>query len=435
MSLPGVLAEFRRGVREAGPGGALARAAAAPGADAMAQLADVTGEELDGYEQVEILRAWEAQRSWLEAQVQQALVGVAGVEASSEDDWSCGEVAAALRLSSRTAQSRVDMARFLCGAGRPTLEALSQGRATFPQARVIVDAVEHLDAEVAAAVQERVLPRVHQQTRAQLRATVARAVLAADPLGAEARHAEAMEQRAVRHWPEPDSMATLNAYGRADEVAELYRTVDDHAQKLARVAGVDDRPGKGRIDGLRMDALLALVRAGAAGSGGASAGAPGARCRGEAAVVLDFETLLGLADSPGELPGYGPIVPSLARELAGDREWRRWVADPVEGHLLDFGRSTYRPPARLRQFLAARDRCCRFPGCGQPVHRCDIDHTRPYDNGGATSAANCRSLCRRHHRLKTHGGWRIEPHDDGSCTWTSPAGHAYLVRPPPATPA
>ncbi len=191
MSLPPLLAEHRRGLREAGPAGAVARAAAAPGPEALALLTEVTGcaadgEPLDGYEAVEVLRAWEAHRSWLEAHVQHALVAVAGVQGSAEDDWSREEVAAALRLSGSTAQSRVDLARVLCTTGAPTLAALGAGRATFPQARVIAEAIEPLDAGAAAAVQARVLPRVHTQTRAQLRDAVARAVIAVDPLAAGA---------------------------------------------------------------------------------------------------------------------------------------------------------------------------------------------------------------------------------------------------------
>ncbi len=151
--------------------------------------------------------------------------------------------------------------------------------------------------------------------------------------------------------------------------------------------------------------------------------------------MIDLATLLDLADNPGELPGYGPIPASLARELARDRAWRRWVTDPVEGHLLDFGRRVYRPPAQLRDFIAARDQRCRFPGCGQPASRCDIDHRCPYDAGGTTCARNCWLLCRRHHRLKTITGWKINTHNDGSTTWISPTGQHYTVRPPPALPA
>ena len=34
-------------------------------------------------------------------------------------------------------------------------------------------------------------------------------------------------------------------------------------------------------------------------------------------------------------------------------------------------------------------------------------------------------LCRRHHRLKTHHGWQLRAHPDGSCDWTSPTGARY----------
>ncbi len=107
---------------------------------------------------------------------------------------------------------------------RPDVGGLGAGRATFPQARVIAEAIEPLDAGAAAAVQARVLPRVHTQTRAQLRAAVARAVIAVDPLAAEARHGEAMTRRAVRAWAEPESMATLSAYGRLSLSSSLCKT-------------------------------------------------------------------------------------------------------------------------------------------------------------------------------------------------------------------
>jgi len=129
-------------------------------------------------------------------------------------------------------------------------------------------------------------------------------------------------------------------------------------------------------------------------------------------VVIDVATLLGLADRPGELIGYGPIPAILARHLAADSDtWRRLVTDPVHGHLLDYGTTTYTPPAALREYIIARDRTCQFPGCSMPGHRCDIDHVVPYtgtDTGGATSADNLLTLCRRHHQLKTHNNWTLK---------------------------
>ena len=144
-------------------------------------------------------------------------------------------------------------------------------------------------------------------------------------------------------------------------------------------------------------------------------------------VTIDLPTLLNMAENPGQLSGYGPIPASLARELAADGNWKRFITDPTSGELLDIGRKSYRPSQLLVDFLIARDRTCRFPGCRYPAHRSDIDHVTPWDDGGKTTPENLGSLCRRHHRLKTHGGWKVTSASDGSCEWISPNGKHYLV--------
>ena len=144
-------------------------------------------------------------------------------------------------------------------------------------------------------------------------------------------------------------------------------------------------------------------------------------------LTIDLPTLLGLKENPGILGGYGAIPASLARKLAADGKWRRFITDPITGNLLDFGRDTYAPPQALVDFLMARDRVCRFPGCRQPARIADIDHAEPWDAGGNTSLENMGLLCRRHHRMKTHGNWKLESFADGSCRWISPTGQIYSV--------
>ena len=144
-------------------------------------------------------------------------------------------------------------------------------------------------------------------------------------------------------------------------------------------------------------------------------------------VTIDLPTLLGLAENPGQLSGYGAIPASVARELASDATWKRFVTDPITGNLLDFGREKYEPPQALVDFLLARDRTCRFPGCRQPASHTDIDHAHSWESGGETSIENLGLLYRRHHRLKTHGRWSLISNQDGSCEWTSPAGKKYFV--------
>ncbi len=124
------------------------------------------------------------------------------------------------------------------------------------------------------------------------------------------------------------------------------------------------------------------------------------------------------------------------RELIADpsvpTHLRRLVTEPFTGRLLDRGRRRYQVTGALRGFLVARDGTCRFPGCPRRAARCDIDHAHPWDDGGRTDRDNLAPLCRRHHQLKTHGGWDItQTADDGYVAWRSPHGREYDVDPPP----
>jgi hypothetical protein len=88
----------------------------------------------------------------------------------------------------------------------------------------------------------------------------------------------------------------------------------------------------------------------------------------------------------------------------------------------------YIPSAVLATFIRCRDMTCRFPGCDEPAHRCDIDHTIAYP-AGPTQASNLKALCRKQHLLKTFWGWREEQFPDGTVVWTCPQGQAYTTYP------
>jgi hypothetical protein len=95
------------------------------------------------------------------------------------------------------------------------------------------------------------------------------------------------------------------------------------------------------------------------------------------------------------------------------------------------GRTRYRPPKPLDEFVRARDQECAFPNCHRRAINCDLDHVRPWADGGETAAANLTPLCPRHHQMKHDNGWRISRDDTtGITTWTSPTGHHYRKLPP-----
>jgi hypothetical protein len=147
-------------------------------------------------------------------------------------------------------------------------------------------------------------------------------------------------------------------------------------------------------------------------------------------VTMPAETALGLASSPGELAGYGPVPASMAHRLAAaGRSWRKVTLSPVTGAVVDVARTPYSPSAALADLVRTRDRTCRFPGCRHPARRCDLDHVRPWP-AGPTTADNLAALCRHHHRLKHQTQWTVRAGPDAELEWTSPTGHVYTTTPP-----
>ncbi len=148
-------------------------------------------------------------------------------------------------------------------------------------------------------------------------------------------------------------------------------------------------------------------------------------------LVVSLETLLGVTDGLGEIPGYGYVTAQQARDIAftAGSTWRRLVTDPVTGTLLAQDSRSYTPPPRLRAHVSARDHSCRGPGCQIPATSCDLDHDHPWP-AGPTSAGNLSAKHRRHHNLKTTGLWQATHHpSDDTLTWTTLAGLTYTTHP------
>ena len=88
---------------------------------------------------------------------------------------------------------------------------------------------------------------------------------------------------------------------------------------------------------------------------------------------------------------------------------------------LDVGELSESIPVHIRRLLAGRDRCCRFPGCDQPVMACQPHHIIPRSKGGATSLTNLIMLCAFHHLIAIHRwGWQIVLQPDATVIATSP---------------
>ncbi len=165
---------------------------------------------------------------------------------------------------------------------------------------------------------------------------------------------------------------------------------------------------------------------------------------------------------------YGAITLALLREWLGavDQITLRPVlhlTDPAAGGAAGMGPGTkatvaYAPPESMAELVRLRDQRCVFPDCQNPARSADLDHITNHDphadpdaynrsrasgtsgvSGGdeavpvpvtgLTHPDNLAPLCRHHHRVKTHSGWRYQRLPDGSYHWTGPHGQTYLVAP------
>ena len=177
----------------------------------------------------------------------------------------------------------------------------------------------------------------------------------------------------------------------------------------------------------RPDPGTSSARAAAAGvRRGAGCSCGGCSCGGgPGGVVLQLPRVGIEAARVGLIP-----TEALTRLLTDpDTRFRAVLHDPDTGGLLAVDARVYRPGEATARFVRRRDGTCRFPGCATPADRSDIDHVTTFATGGDTSPPNLITLCRRHHRLKHHGGWTLTMTPTGIATWTNGIGQQYQTHP------
>jgi hypothetical protein len=429
---------------------------AKPGYKTLGELIEINPRSLSSSGRIDYLSALDRQESWMCALKQEALVAIAGEYADEDggifgcvDDEEREDVATALRLSPTTAQNRIDVARVLVGHLPNTISALSTGEISVAHATVIAretaTAIRNgLSQESVFRVEQTALAHAEFHTPGQVASKVKTTIAKLAPEEFEEIVDRARDSRRVSCYPEADGMATVIAILPAEDAQTVMKSIEAFIVKRNQeegsclcdaIAGISkdclqhNREGGAEwstlsADMKRADALTYI--ASQALSSLADDVHPHRRPI-TISVAIDLPTLLGLAENPGQLAGYGAIPASVARRLAADGNWQRFVSDPTTGNLLDFGREKYTPPQELVDYLLARDRTCRFPGCRRTGQSSDIDHAQSWETGGETNPANLGLLCRRHHRMKTHGGWSLESNPDGSCLWKSPKGKTFFV--------
>ncbi len=405
-----------------------------PGLQAITELREINPHQLSSAGKVDYLAAIDRQESWFYAWKQEVLVAIAGEEPHAGsgifggvDDEEREDIATALRLSPTAAQNRIDVARVLVGHLPNTISALSTGEISSSHATVIAretaTAIRNgLSEDAVFRVEQTALAHAEFHTPGQVAAKVKTTVAKLAPEDFEEVVDRARDTRRVSCYPEADGMATVVAILPAEDAQTVMKSIEAFILKKDSEDAADWSILN--ADMKRADAFTAIASQALASM--ADEIRPHRRPI-TISVAIDLPTLLGLAENPGQLAGYGAIPASVARKLAADGNWQRFVSDPTTGNLLDFGREKYTPPQELVDYLLARDRVCRFPGCRRTGQSSDIDHAHSWESGGETNPANLGLLCRRHHRMKTHGGWSLVSNPDGSCLWKSPKGKSFFV--------
>jgi hypothetical protein len=364
--------------------------------------------------QIVLAAAWQAIASWVAVQASGALVDAVGPEPVVLPDKAVRpgiadpageEVAVALRLAPRSAAALIagarDLVRFpeaaaLAATGAVPLRAVQ--RVCAEASRLSPGDASDVVGQWVAKVGTRVRGRRPMTGPAAVRA--ARRLILAAPSHAAARK-RARAERRVELWPGQDGTATLAAV-LPEEVALRV-----HRRLTAMARGLDDPDDARPIDAKRADLFADLLL------GSAVSEATGV----EVNVTVPLASLLGLTDEPAEVAGLGPVPAEVARTLAADATWRAWLTR-ADGTVVKTSTDGYRPSAALARLVRAREPYCRMPGCARPADQCDLDHAVPWP-AGPTTASNLGPLCRRHHQLKTHYGWELDPELQ---VWRTPAG-------------
>ena len=174
--------------------------------------------------------------------------------AELEAGFAPNEVALALTLTQGGAEYWMDLAVSLTRRLPATLAALAEGTIDLNRARLIDQYTSSLDAGLAQTVERRVLVRAEHQTTGQLRASLQRAVLAADPAAAERRRQEAQRRAWVALFGDHDGTASLS--GRFLPAAQAAAA---WARICAMAKAMEAAGAGGGMDLLRAQVFVGLL--------------------------------------------------------------------------------------------------------------------------------------------------------------------------------
>jgi len=221
------------------------------------------------------------------------------------------------------------------------------------------------------------------------------------------RERERLESRAFSVFPDEQGMYVVKGRLTPELGVLLMRAIEAASDSLYREKSVSAETSSEGSARLRADALgLVAERALAAGLGESTPVSGTKAERYQVLLHVDAETLSADGElGQSELEDGTRVSAETSRRLACDASVVS-IGHGSDGSVLDVGRKTRTIPPAVRRALEARDRGCRFPGCG--LRFTDAHHVKHWADGGETSLGNLLLLCSHHHRLLHEKGWKVE---------------------------
>lgn len=139
------------------------------------------------------------------------------------------------------------------------------------------------------------------------------------------------------------------------------------------------------------------------------------------------EAALTGGDAVARVEGLGPIAVSGLADLLGRT---RLTVRPVRDLSSRVRSTAYEHPEALKDQIYLSTCGDYWPYASSTSRHLDYDHPTAYDENGPpdqTGSHNSGPLGRRHHRWKTHAGYRARQCGQARYVWLTPHGLAFLV--------
>lgn len=124
-------------------------------------------------------------------------------------EYAAVEIATALTLTRRAAETQLGQALALDGHLARVFERFMTGHIGFHKVREFVNSLGHLSPDLVDGILDRCLEDAEGLTTGQLRARLSRLVMEADPDGSEHGMEEGLEDRKIVAYSNPDFTASL----------------------------------------------------------------------------------------------------------------------------------------------------------------------------------------------------------------------------------